>query len=214
MKNRALIGFKAAFTLIEVLICLAAVFILAAVFLPALARPTVNDPRIRCVNNLKQVGLAFRIWAGDNNDRNPTQVSVADGGSAEVASDVWRTFQLMSNEIAIPSIIACWSDDRASAKSWETLSNTNISFFMGLDANESSPQMVLAGDRNVTNSRPTTNRILTVTREGRIGWTHQLHNNRGNVALADGSVLQISSGGLQAHVRQATNAVQRLAIPE
>jgi hypothetical protein len=48
--------------------------------------------RVRCVNNLKQVGLALRVWAGDNNDKYPTSLVV------------------MSNELSTPKILICPGD--------------------------------------------------------------------------------------------------------
>ena len=42
--------------------------------LPALARAKKKAQRINCVNNLKQVGLAFRLWGGDNDDKYPPRV--------------------------------------------------------------------------------------------------------------------------------------------
>jgi hypothetical protein len=48
--------------------------------------------RIQCVNNLKQIGLAFRIWAQDNNDKYPTSLVV------------------MSNELSTTKILVCPSD--------------------------------------------------------------------------------------------------------
>ena len=41
--------------------------------------------RIRCVNNLKQIGIATRIYATDNQDRFPWQVPQTEGGTAEIA---------------------------------------------------------------------------------------------------------------------------------
>ena len=62
---------KKAFTLIELLVVIAIIAILAAMLLPALAAAKRKAQRISCVNNLKEVSLAFRIWEGDNGDKYP-----------------------------------------------------------------------------------------------------------------------------------------------
>ena len=43
------------------------VAVMAGLLLPALAKAKEKAVEINCVNNLKQVGLAARIWAGDHN---------------------------------------------------------------------------------------------------------------------------------------------------
>src|SRR6516162_857439 len=111
---------KKAFTLIELLVVIAIIAILAAMLLPALAAAKRKAQKINCVNNLKQVGLAYRIWSQDNGDKNPMQVPFASGGAKEnvrhgaTAAGSFnpvQIFMVMSNELSTPKVAYCPSDN-------------------------------------------------------------------------------------------------------
>jgi hypothetical protein len=95
--------------------------------LPALAAAKRKAQRINCVNNLKEMGLAFRVWEGDNNDNYPMAVSTKAGGAMEMVSTsaglganggiggFVAAYLCMSNELSTPKLLMCPSDSARSS---------------------------------------------------------------------------------------------------
>jgi prepilin-type processing-associated H-X9-DG protein len=216
---------RGGFTFIDLMIVVVIVGLMAILvmsMMPMTGRGA-RASRINCVSNLKQVGLAFRMWSNDHGDRFPMAVSITQTGSLEYiqTGEVYRHFQVISNELYSPKILVC-SDDKSRvranvfgsvANATPFASNKNLSYFVGLDADETQPNMMLAGDRNVTGGVMTNGSIMLFEPNTPAGWTKDIHNRAGNIGLADGSVSQATEEALRRQIKADTNEVIRLAIP-
>ena len=124
--------------------------------------------RISCLNNLKEIGAAYRLWAGDHDGHTPALESVSKGGwsdfltNADQGAICWTNYSIMQNELRqSPKLVMCPADDRASAAQFITnavsndphnqyfQNNSNLAYFVGVSANIKSPRSILAGDRNL-----------------------------------------------------------------
>ena len=87
-----------------------------------------------------------------------------------------------------------------------------LSYFAGLDASETEPQTILSGDRNVSKTSWTQADLGNVTGQ----FDRNIHNDQGNIGLADGSAQQVNSAGLrklvEGHLR-STGGDCNLAVP-
>ena len=139
----------------------------------------------------------------------------------------------MSNELSTPKIVFCPSEAETPRQASSTFSGTipansanqvpytndlNTSYFVGVDAQDTSPQMYLTGDHNMGDGNPPTSyynaapggqangspanacRVLGtnfIANNALTGWLDNMHQKQGNVGLADGSVQQLSRSKLQ-----------------
>jgi prepilin-type N-terminal cleavage/methylation domain-containing protein/prepilin-type processing-associated H-X9-DG protein len=231
-----------AFTLIELIVVIAVVAILAASLLPAMAGARSGALRLICSNNLKQVGVAFRTWSMSHNGNMPLRVAYSQGGDSDdigfrVLAATQKTsayagsrgvsmmFLCMSNELSTPKKLYCPAESEASLRQTATTfsgvggpgtvpftNDLNVSYFIGVDAQETYPRMLLSGDHNLGgNANPPTVSYMAGPATGTpfiyLGtnfsvnqgpaFLDTMHAQRGNVLMADGSVEFFSRSGLQ-----------------
>jgi prepilin-type N-terminal cleavage/methylation domain-containing protein len=199
---------RCAFTIIELLVVIAIIAILAALFLPVLTLAKAKARRIQCLNNLKQLTCAMHLFVNDY-ERYPWRVPVAQGGS-ETKTNVADTFLSLRNELALPQILVCPTDTRSPAATYLSLNDTNISYFLGIEAKEDRPGMVLVGDRNLEGGRPKRDcpvaKVKKVAFEftnveiPKANWSNTMHRGVGNISIADNSAHQVTNRKIREHL--------------
>lgn len=225
--------------MIDVLMAVAMLAVVAALVFPRLTRPKMIGSRISCVNNLKNIGLAFRTFAVDYEGSFPwaTNGIVFDKEQHPIGNaasgDLFNIFCSVSNELSTPKIIRCPSDlsRQLATNTWSFFAANKLmadlvpSYFAGLTAREEEPQGILSGDRNLFVSRASEfdwRKVVANTPAWR--WdggntnvttsieydVNTIHKGAGNILMGDGSVQQVSSGRLRDAVHQAQIATNRL----
>ena len=103
--------------------------ILAGMLLPALAKAKDKAQRINCVSNMKQIGLAARMWSNDHNGKFPPD------------------FTSMSNELFSPKILVCPGDSsKTRVTNWSEFGPGNVSYEYlepGYDEKSGQPQTIV-----------------------------------------------------------------------
>lgn len=199
-----------ALTLNEVLLIIALIVLLAALLLPALAAAKKKHARIGCVNNLHEIGTAFKVWEGDNDDKYPMHFALTNSETMKLIGSgrAYVLWQTMSNELNTPKVLHCPEDTEHTAATNFAIgfSDANISYFFSLEASDAYPQMILDGDDNLAvNGVRVKPGILNLPTANSLTWTKERHGGVGNIGMADGSVQQTTIGSLNAAVIAATN---------
>jgi prepilin-type N-terminal cleavage/methylation domain-containing protein/prepilin-type processing-associated H-X9-DG protein len=189
----------------------------------------------------------------------PNQTQIMAGTPAGSAYYLYQIFGVMSNEVSSARLLACPADLDTVVHSnllivlnatrnvevpgsgipvQYSLADVNCSYFVGLDADDNYPSMLLCGDRNIYGSAALDTLLNTTINNGygdanhpgsgagspamvvmgtnfaanavSPAWTGKIHQNQGNVLLCDGSVQQLTSPRLRT---QLVNSGDTTAVP-
>jgi hypothetical protein len=155
--------------------------LMAAVLLPSFSKTKSRSKaqEIRCINQMKQIGLAFKIWEMDNDDQFPFHVSTSDGGTLELASqgpdgvdpNGYLHLAAMSDELSTPRILVCPGDTKEPAADFESLTAENVSYqiMSGQEVTSTNTSAVLAMCPIHGNVLTTDGAVQNFSRKGRSG---------------------------------------------
>lgn len=208
------------FTLLEVLVLIVIVFVLITLSIPTKDRsskPTIAS----CMDNQRQIALGVTMWNAEHQNVFPWRVAADKGGTLELAvnGDASQHFQLLSNYHRKPAYLICSSDKaRSEATSFAALANSNLSYFVNLDAATNNGQIILTGDRHLqVNGQPVKPGLLAPGPNAAIEWTRELHAKSAPVPLGilsftDGHV-EVVKEKLTSYFQRQNQITNRLAIP-
>jgi hypothetical protein len=118
--------------------CLAGIAFFVFVTIAAAARARAAAQRQSCESNLKQIGIAFRMWQLDHNDLFPFNLSLNEGGSLEycgrdangVDTNSLHHLLVITNELYSPHVLTCPGYTGTVASAWTDMTQDAVSYHL------------------------------------------------------------------------------------
>jgi prepilin-type N-terminal cleavage/methylation domain-containing protein/prepilin-type processing-associated H-X9-DG protein len=104
------------FTLVEMLVVMGIIAILAAMLMPSLAKAKAKANQIKCLNNMRQLGLSLTMYASDSNDEYPARRAQPNAWPQKLKPYYrdWLILQCPSDRFGVVGLIASGSDPKRS----------------------------------------------------------------------------------------------------
>lgn len=184
------------FTRSELIYMLATIALLCVLAMSGLRSARVKAMVGKCMSQQKSTFMGLHSYATAHDGKFPTSVPVENLRTAQGPADAVLVlyFRAAAKEIDFPGSLWCPGEaERKFSTNWVTLSRSNISFFLSLDAQRDSPEMILMGDRHFEPQPSRSGTRLELTRASQVRWGRAPHDGIGHVTLADGSVQRSST---------------------
>ncbi len=231
-----------AFTAKELIVIVAVITLLGALVIEAVLHSKRVGLRTTCASNQKQIALSFKMFAGNCKQEFPVEYfknrAYRFPSNFNYNRPAWEYFRLASNELGTARILICPKDVLRRANAVKEFTNTvdglahptrqnnSISYFLGMSAEETKPNTLAVGDRNLAldssiqfYSSPGEVAVDVASNSvWRSSSKEPFHKDEGFYALSDGSVQRADNSRLQEALRLArqsygTNA-NRFLFPQ